>query len=443
MRILGLLSLFILTASCGFEVEKTSGLDVTYVESSSGTPINLKMGVIDRSSCEQEAKSRVKIFAGSRYRTPRFLLDDSLFSSIYMGGSQKLFDSNIGLRSSRTFNTNGTLFSPCGGMDYSLEDTLNSAAASSLYSFKNLFKQRDLLPMGLPLVSLKVGVSVKMVKEVSKSGKLLRQESFMVNNAFYRATKKEIVFLPQGKNVRGEIPFSKVPMWEIPFIGAHEYAHHIFSHLVPNYINDRTRQKVTKLCFDNNSAHSNEFYKNEKGKRKVELSSIFTALNEGFADLFARYITDSKVGLRGISCFEKSRDVESDTFFNGTKKILHSQVVNIFLSTDKKRRANCLQQADFQDPHLIGAIIANTFYSLFEKSNLEKKEKLDTLYRFLKKLNLDYFKLKTMNLNDALESIVYMGIEEIDLSVNLKHSDKCAFVSMHYPALHRYYSCKK
>lgn len=91
------------------------------------------------------------------------------------------------------------------------------------------------------------------------------------------------------------------------------------------------------------------------------------AINEAFADLYARYTRNSADGqLTGVDCFAKSRDVESPIFGDSTPKIYSSEVHAAFMSTQELDGNSSCDAPDFQGIHSIGAIMAHALNAGFE-----------------------------------------------------------------------------
>lgn len=101
--------------------------------------------------------------------------------------------------------------------------------------------------------------------------------------------------------------------------------------------------------------------------RSVGPSLYWGAVNEGFADLYARYTRNSEDGqLRGVDCFANSRDVESANFGDGSAKVYDARVKSIFLSTQEMDGSASCSAPDFQGIHSIGAIVAHGLDAVFE-----------------------------------------------------------------------------
>jgi hypothetical protein len=431
------IGLFVLV-SCGAQLKTERGLDIDIVNTSTGEIMKL-----DRQEqpidCLSDNTLRTKTYNNHDYNVVDFTYPHSIVNKVYLGGKKEIFRSTIGRRSGLGENDYGRTFKPCFGFDYSGFRSYQSAAVNTLFSFSEVekAKKKGMLPAGISKITLRVGTNVQHIRERSEDGTIIRGVEDLINNAFYSYGTKEVTYVPQGIPHTGISAFSSIAMWDIPFVGVHEYGHHIFSHLVPNYINDKTASSHSRLCFDKGN---HNFKKSRKGKASA--NDAMRALNEGMADLFARYVLDKKITLKGITCLEQTRDVDSKKFANGLPKKMTQSAFRSFLSEKGPQGINCMRTVNFQDPHMVGAIVANTFYELLKRNQLSKAEKLNFIYNYLRKINAQYFYLKNLNAQSALEKMIYIGIEQSRSIVGLSKKEKCGFVARHFPTLHHYYSCK-
>src|SRR5690606_10031870 len=146
-----------------------------------------------------------------------------------------------------------------------------------------------------------------------------------INNAFYDSKNLMMVFLPQGvREGQKEIPYAGMPLWKLPFVPVHEYAHHIFATNIPEFKKYGDSHQISaSLCFGKISS-KNHFEKElTSATGKVKNFEVYSAFNEGFADLVAFYGNggaSSKNSLKSVTCFEKNREVDSSRFYNGQDK---------------------------------------------------------------------------------------------------------------------------
>ncbi len=446
-----ILVFLILCSSCGVKIDSERGLDVAYTDSSTGTPIILSSASIF-SHCVESSDSDIiaRIFTGSEFQAIPFKPTSNLISEIRYGGEIEIFESKIAAKRSKTkIIDKGTIFNICLGTNYSTEKSYQSAAASVLYSFNQIESKLLELNINLSAIKLKIAPNMSRVLEYRDGNSVVQDKKSLVNNAYYNSKDQEVVFLPQGTpKATGIIPFSGVPMWEIPFVATHEYGHHLFASLFPNYFNDTQIHSKVKLCFDNSHKHHRKGKSNHShliknnSIRKIGLKSIVTVINEATADMFARYIVDEQITLRNLGCLKQSRDIYSKHFTNGSSKRLTSKALSIFFNKKKIRSSNCYRNVDYQDVHIIGASIAYMFEQALSQLKLSKSEKLIFLQKWIKNLNLKYYTYKHLSDNEILEQMVVIGLDTLKSSHSYSQAKTCALIGMNYPSLHHYYSCK-
>lgn len=447
-----LLSCFIFLSflsSCGFEIKKTKGLDIVYSENSRGESIPLS-AINTFSTCNNTNKNAQmisKIFNNGDYVNFAFPYRPSLFSIISYAGKYELLKSSV--RQSKngyTLIERPEVFQPCFEYDYSEDHSYEAATASALYSFNNIQEKLSSFNLNLAPVQLVIAPKVIEIKETKKGRTVHRETTELINNAFYDPNEKQILFLPQGKPHNGVVPYNGVPMWQIPFVGAHEYGHHIFSSLFPNFIFDQTIRKSNKLCFDSSHKHTQAL--NEEGfslkkQRVVKLSQVITVINEAYADLFSKFVLGEDFNLKGIGCLEKSRSVEDSVFANNRPKLLNKDALDEFFKSQKiMKSTNCAVHTNFQDPHMMGAVIAHLLYKIMINLDLSETQKIQALIRWVEDLNLNYYSYKFKSNEKVLELMTIKGINAFLSEKDLDQSNLCSLIANHYPGLHSYYSCK-
>jgi hypothetical protein len=442
-----LLMLFAFITSCGVKLNKAKGLEVSYRESSTGTPIDLEDSKIF-SVCKPSLDKLItaSVFTGSEFKNIPYQVKSELFPNILYAGDIDLVESSIGMRGYRKdILDNGKIFSICLGADYSSEKSYESAAASSLFSFSKTQVILDQLKLNLPPLTLRIAPKVTRTKEYNEGNTLVRDSKILINNAYYNYKEKEIVFLPQGiPSKSGIIPFSGVAMWNIPFVGAHEYGHHLFASLFSNFVNDSELSKSTKFCFDNSHKHDQNIQKfsNNNKSRVVGVKEVVTVINEAAADMFARYVVDEQITMKNLGCLRKSRDVKSKSFTSGATKRLSSKMIEKFFLGKHIQTQNCYREVNYQDPHMIGASIAYMFDQILSEKKQTKEEKIQFLVNWIKELNLKYYSYKYLSNQKILEEMTLIGLNLAKAKFELSQSKTCAIIGMNYPGLHSYYSCK-
>jgi len=206
----------------------------------------------------------------------------------------------------------------------------------------------------------------------------------MINNAYYDSLNFMMVFLPQGvRDKNQEIPYGGVPLWSIPFVPIHEYAHHIFASKALGYV-QYAKEKgsgASNLCFGKSSISS--FVSHSHSMTSVY--DLYSAFNEGFADLMGYFGNSMKKlnSLRTVTCFENNRDVDSENFYNGEKKELNLNAVSKFIGKTRNLMGTCLISVDYSSIHTIGAIFANGYYRLSQEMKLTEEQTIKILYGWL------------------------------------------------------------
>ncbi len=452
-----LLVVTLLLISCGQKSDKAS-FKISYVNSSEGEPIlldkreegfkcpSLLTSDLDKKIIAQfhTSWSYVQVPFLLQVKTKGGLVKNSLISEVLQSGKMSYLESYVKMKfESKTIEV-PEVFRACPGYDYSEEETYDSATASALFAFNEVEKSLRPINLNLKPVKLRVAPVVEHTKEYYKDSSIVRKKKTLVNNAFYFGEKSEIVFLPQGKNKKNKIPFSGVPLWKIPFVGAHEYGHHLFASLMPNFINDKKHKALhgISLCFDNSEEVSKDDNSKDGDPRIVKVSDVMDSLNEGVADLLARTILDRKYNLTGVGCFEYTRDVEKSRLANWQIKRLDKKVLDTFLLDKRVKTGNCYQEQDFQDPHIIGAIVAHGLFQLYEKANLSKTERLQAIVDWLRLLNKQYPKIKQLELKGVIEKSLYAGVKVVTDKFSVPQAELCKVIGQSFPMVHTYYGCK-
>lgn len=171
-------------------------------------------------------------------------------------------------------------------------------------------------------------------------------------------------------------------LWEAPWTLAHEFGHHVLrTHTDVENFDDlssltnekralqiRQREGLIQLPEINRRSTEKEaiIEKDSAGGRVVDRNLIWDGMNEGFADLFSFYARGSQPGQsKGIDCFAHNRDIDEDLFADSQPKALTDDVMEQFLSLSKGPSSRDCSKPNFQDIHIIGAIIARGVDQLF------------------------------------------------------------------------------
>lgn len=448
----------LLAYSCGKNGDSNKSLKINYVNSSLGEPILLDKKA-DNFICPSLISSNLNLDITNEFhtswsylkvpfhiplRSKGGLVKNSLISDVFQSGKMTYTDSRVKGNLETVENEAPELFRSCPGHDYSEDNTYEAASTNTMFSFVEI--EKSIQPLGLKLkpVTLRVAPVVEYVQEYYSKKGITREKGKLVNNAFYFAKKNEIVFLPQGKNTEGKIPFSGVPLWKIPFVGVHEYGHHLFTTLVPNHFKNigHHHDHGVSLCFDNahNASKSNS---NEDGSpRKVAVSDVLDFINEGVADLFARTVLERKYNLSGIGCFEYTRDVEHPRLANWDLKQLDSKVLDRFLLNKRVITENCYKEQDYQDPHIVGTIVAHGLFRLYEQAKLNKTQRIKAMVDWLKDLNQNYQAINKLSPKEAITKSIYLGTKAVTDKYSIARPELCKIVESTFPMLQKLYECK-
>ena len=268
------------------------------------------------------------------------------------------------------------------------KNTLQSVGLNVLYAFKKVNTMVKKISPSIPnlkRVHFSLLPRIEEVKEVKDGKHTIKKVYYHVNNATYRSMESGegiISFFPQSKEAIKDKDFGGVPLWEMPWVTAHEYGHHIFNTIFPYY--DELGAK-SKYGHHNCWLHKGESHidppKNNKEIYKSRKLKFIRALNEAFSDLFAFYSIHnkkelSKFTLKGISYFEKTRNIISPVFISGDQKILNEKHVNLFFDSSESGSSKIDRKTkmDLSEIHHFGALVAHDLHSIFEKTKFKKSE---------------------------------------------------------------------
>jgi hypothetical protein len=218
-----------------------------------------------------------------------------------------------------------------------------------------------------PLDRVRLLILPKVEKETTQveTGEVRRK--FVTDNLTYGYFNGANVFTVYPKSVSAvnQGLWKNLNLWEVPWVLAHEFGHHVFNH-----------HTGSLGSFENNHDHDHSLdstplfsSRPEWGQgfslREVQSSELWSAINEGFADLFAHYASEeASHSLESVQCLVKNRDVGSDAFVGGRLKRLDDEVLAKFYSDSHTPKSNC-EEADFHEIHTIGAIMARGIDQVF------------------------------------------------------------------------------
>ncbi|MDH4467146.1 MAG: hypothetical protein QE271_03740 [Bacteriovoracaceae bacterium] len=201
--------------------------------------------------------------------------------------------------------------------------------------------------------------------------------------------------------------YQKVPkLWTLPFVITHEYGHHILTDLIFKSMPKSLRLSLMNKNHSYSSCHDPSLFQrkislksgqkklDEKQTKEVFTRLIFSAFEEGFADLFAHLVHAGKYSdLSYEPCFlTQSRTITSPQFADGQWKLFSSTSLNQFVAPQttqkgmEKNGSPCDRNTRYSDPHQFGAIIAYMTNQLFTSGTIDSVNGLKFLYDFSTKI---------------------------------------------------------
>jgi len=240
----------------------------------------------------------------------------------------------------------------------------------------------------------------------SKNQSATQTVSIETDNAFYSPFADEtlsssvfaISVIPQSVEARKDGLFDGKGLWEFPVVIHHEYGHHVFQMLFGNatvlgfqayldYWQEHRNLHSIHGALDAKDHSSNPETRKERLAFLASPGSIFGALNEGFADLFAHYSLKEAKGLFDITCFKQTRDVQNPLMYGDLPKIWDDSLwretfdISARLGADTVNKSNSspvelCSVPSFDDIHIVGAVIAHTVDAVFQTTVPQRPEGL-------------------------------------------------------------------
>jgi hypothetical protein len=186
----------------------------------------------------------------------------------------------------------------------------------------------------------------------------------------YRRAPTLVIYPGVASENPGDNP-KRPNLWESPWSLAHEFGHHVLkthtgiasigSSVAASDAGDLPHLNLSETLPDGST-------------RDVGAATVWEAVNEGFADLFAFYEQGQATGLlNAIPCMGASRDLASNKFSNGRLKVLDDSALSEFQAEVYLPIRDCATP-NFQEPHSMGAAIAYGVYQVFAKSLVVQDE---------------------------------------------------------------------
>lgn len=318
----------------------------------------------------------------------------------------------------------------CPGNKISMGTVESAALNSAWFINKTHHRFATIAPdIKITPVTVKIAPLIMNTSLLNQNGSLKKEALYMTDNALYSPLTESITFLPHSSLLlRGG---SRLNLWEVPMVSAHEYGHHLFQMV---YKEDFSGLTGTKSCFGKSHPHSSG-QKNRNG-RKVQIRHVLNAYNEGFADLISYYTLDQfERQVTGIRCLEKSRDVASPVFYDGKPKNFSKEALQSFFSTFEIPSHAC-EIPNFQEPHILGAIFAHSFDLFLSEMTNSDDEKLAALVEWVKFLRFEkrnfYLASPETFLKGTFSELLRMSVKRFNRTFD---ENICRMVEEIYPNL--------
>lgn len=303
-----------------------------------------------------------------------------------------------------------------------------SAALNVTYFIsKTSRKIRELLPaVEIAPIEVRISPMIKKAFSVIIKGEVVWSfEAYDTDNAYYEPGKNSITFLPHSREFRDA--GMTMSFWEVPMVASHEYGHHIFETILP------TLTTGSLNCFGKFHLHT----ETEGQARAVSNMDILYSFHEGFADLVSYYTLDNlERGLKGVSCLEISREVGSDVFANGEKKIFTKAALDAFFSAKELQPSDDCKVPNFQDGHIMGAVFANGADRLMSLSTDTKDQRMAIVLAWLQEMKVKQESMKALTPRDFLEASLSLFVQKTAAMTDGKIDDnECQLAAEIYPGL--------
>ena len=277
-----------------------------------------------------------------------------------------------------------------------------TVALAGLHTLNTAYEFHNALPshmVNLPSTELVVLPRVERSFSVrNANGSNETRISLITDNLAYSPAYQSgpaFLIYPKSQKAEDNGLWKNLFLWEVPWAMSHEFGHHVLRSYALGGNNNLALSgdnlfEATPPLFDWSRigfrasgsgalpsplmSMANGFgiiFTNpaQPAARSVGPALYWGAINEGFADLYARYTRNSEDGqLKGVDCFAGSRDVELPAFGDGTAKVYDERVQGIFLSTQNLDGSESCSAPDFQGIHSIGAIAAHGIDAVFEST---------------------------------------------------------------------------
>lgn len=286
-------------------------------------------------------------------------------------------------------------------------NSVEGVAATTNYLVDRTWKFYQELPSTILLQPLRIEVLIQMVDHHSfeaDPGK--SYNTYKTDNAAYGRLKDipRLFIFPRSQEALDLGFFTKFALWESPIVMSHEFSHHIFS----SYMDESSQKNKELLSAYITQKKPTPYWSKERREINYSERILFlTAIDEGFADLFATYANGDKPDLlEDHSCLEKNRDIKYSSFEGAIRKDLTSSIIDQFRNETAPAPSDC-RYPDFNDVHTIGAIWSHGLDKIM--GDLDATSKADALLRWLPlffESHLDSFKIEDLVSLNALQTFI-------------------------------------
>ena len=264
-------------------------------------------------------------------------------------------------------------------------------------SFTNIFSiykyYQSIEPQDLPKVSLVVLPALE--RRYTSPGGGERRDFQFDNLSFVDSFLEKpafVIYPTSSQRQPGEEPLA-LNLWESSWTLAHEFGHLVLSAVSgvqksalllnsSHQLMDAGRQHESFDAFSKSSGglfsffgkffvfkqfsfsslepRSESFLNNslQWNGRMVSPQEIWSAVNEGYADLFATAASNGSSLTQGVPCIAVSRNPDQGSFQTGEAKSISTFVLSQFMASEPIPPARNCSAPGYQSPHTLGAIIA-------------------------------------------------------------------------------------
>lgn len=281
--------------------------------------------------------------------------------------------------------------------------TVESAALNASYFIKKTNAKFRSLVSDVAVAPIALSISPMIIRSVvskDSSGNSIKKSSYWTDNALYLPNSNMIVYLPESREMKARGFHTR--FWEIPMVASHEYGHHLFKSIYGIQGSQNFHQ-----CFNHKEVIEIDTQAGHSFERNIKNEDVLTFINEGFSDLIAHYSLDaSEKSLKGVTCLDITRDVDSPVLMNHVKKSFSSDVVAKFFSPFLDLTVGGCHNPSPQEIHVMGAIFAYSANQYLTELTTSNDQKLLGLVEFIKELKSQKIRLQKLTPEESLQEIM-------------------------------------